>query len=172
LLAALSAGLVVGGLAFDLMVVRPAVDRIENRLQTAAPGERQPSAAVMDMLHRAYGVRINDLVARDAVSSGQIESMGTLSRLSMELGIALLLPVHLSRTDIAAAYLTGAYMGPDARGFAAASRLYLGIELDRVDLAQAAKLVAMAHAPDIYRQSPERLERKAAQLLSRPSHPG
>lgn len=52
--------------------------------------------------------------------------------------------------------------GVDLTGF------YLDTALDRIDLAQAARLVALAHAPNGYRQSPERWERKTRQLLSLP----
>jgi len=124
------------------------------------------------MLRRAYGARINHLVAREALLPDQPESMGRWRRQFAELGIAWLLPAHLSATDVASAYLAGAYMGPDVRGFAAASRVYLGAELDKIDQAQAARLVALAQAPNIYRQNPERLERKARQLLSLAGQPG
>ena len=164
-LAVLLASFVLGILAFDLMTVRPVVSRIEDQLSAAATSERLPSAAVMDMLGRAYGGRINNLVADRALWT---EGTRPPPNLPTRVGVALLLSVHLSEAKIASAYLSTAYMGPGIYGFAAASQHYLGIPLDLVNLEQAAKLVAIAHAPRFYSLVPERLERRTRYLLSLP----
>jgi hypothetical protein len=167
---ALAAGCLTGVLAFDLLVVRPVVSSIQSRLSAAPFGERRPPAVLIDMLNRAYGRRVTELVAREALSAppSSVEGTSTSRRQLAEAGLALLLPWHLAEADIEGAYLCCAYMGPEVHGFAEAARRYLGVELDRINLGQAAKLVALSHAPALYSESPERLERKAQQLLSRP----
>lgn len=166
------AGLVVGGAlavwAFDLWVVRPQVARIQRVLVEAAPSEREPPAALRDMLHRAYGDRIGGLLARnatfDAMRNG--ERMHPLRRMFTEAGIAKLLPHHLSDSQLESAYLASAYMGEGIHGFSAASERHLGIALARVDQRQAARLVALSFAPASYLHSPRRLEQRVQVLLS------
>jgi len=159
----------LGILAFDLMVVRPHAASVERALAAAAPSERQPPAALRHMLHRAYGDRVKSIVARNLVfaSTGEDERMSRLHRMFTEAGVALLLPLHLSEAQLEGALLSSAYMGSGIRGFAAASRHYLGVPLERVDSAQAARLLAIEWAPS-FLESPERLERRVQWLLSAP----
>jgi len=158
----------LGVLAFDALVVRPAQLQIEAVIADAAPSERNPPRVVLDMVHRAHGDRLPYLVARyvSLALPDQIDGTSQLHRQLKVLGIALLLPVHLSDHQIVAAYLSRAYMGPGVRGFARASERYLNVPLDSLDAAQAAKLVAIAYAPSAYLDSPERLERRTQYLLS------
>jgi membrane peptidoglycan carboxypeptidase len=77
-----------------------------------------------------------------------------------------MLPLHLSQSEVEVAFLSQAYMGPGVRGFDQASKQYLGAGLQDLSTKQAAKLVAIVHAPTAYLASPERLERRAQYLLS------
>lgn len=158
----------VGVVVFDALVVRPALSKIESTIASGAPSEREPPSAVVDMVHRAYGSHLKYLVARDALaaSPSQVDGLSHLSRQFTELGLGLLLPLHLSEPQVATAYLSWAYMGPGVRGFAVASDRYLKVPLENLTPAQAARLVAIAHAPSAYLASPERLDRRTRYLLS------
>jgi len=120
------------------------------------------------MLHRANGDRLNGLLARRALSSGEKGRHERLIHQASELGLALLLSAHFSDQEIEAAYLASAFMGLSDGGFEAASLKYLGVSLARVDAAQAARLVAIAWAPSAYLGNPERVEQRAQRLLALP----
>ncbi|WP_457445876.1 transglycosylase domain-containing protein [Roseateles sp. P5_E4] len=159
----------LGILAFDLLVVRPHAASVERALDAAAPSERQPPAALRQLLHRAYGDLVKFIVARNLVlaSAREDERMSGLRRMFTEAGVALLLPLHVSETQLEGALLSSAYMGSGIRGFAAVSQHYLGVPLERVDSAQAARLLAIEWVPSSL-DSPERLERRVRWLLSVP----
>ncbi len=165
--------MLTGVIAYDSLVAAPRLAWVEQTLHGATASERQPPLVLIDMLHRANGDRLNGLLARRALSSGEIGRYGRLIQLASELGLALLLPAHFSDQEIEAAYLASAFMGLDAPGFEAASLKYLGVPLARVDAAQAARLVAIAWAPSAYLGNPERVEQRAQRLLALPpSQPG
>ncbi|MFG6412514.1 transglycosylase domain-containing protein [Roseateles sp. DC23W] len=167
-------GVALAVLVFDIFTVRPCVARIEQVIATAHPDERNPSAALQEMIHRAHGDRLEGLVARDAVLSSMRggERMQTLPRVLTEAGVAMLLPWHLSEAQLETAYLASSFMGTGVRGFAAASARHLGTHLALVDLRQAAHLMAIAHAPSFSLQNPQRLGQRVLWLLSRPSSTG
>jgi len=113
----------LGILAFDALIVRPSLAKIESTIAGAASSERKPPRAVVDLLHRAYGGRLKYLVARDALAAppSQVDQMSQLRRQFTELGVGLLLPLHLTDLEVATIHLSWAYMGPGVRGFAEAS---------------------------------------------------
>lgn len=159
--AALCLAAVLGVVAFDFLVVQPQVEAVRAAVSAAAPGEREPPAAVIEMIHRAH----HGAVAPHAVRLLGIDSRSHLRKVSTEAGLSILLPLHLSDQELTSFLLSRSYMGPDTRGFAQASLRHLGVPLESVDRAQAARLVAIAHAPSIYLVSPERLARRVAWLL-------
>lgn len=163
---ALLAGSVAAAIAFDLLVAGPHLAQVDRMLVDASPSERRPPAALVDMLHRAYGDQLARQVARQAVSTDDVVSRRLLRRQFIELGVALLLPLHFSPGDIETAFLASTSMGPGTQGFAAASQRYLGVPLASVDAAQSARLVAIAWAPSLALDSPERLERRVRHLLA------
>ncbi|MEO6278564.1 transglycosylase domain-containing protein [Roseateles sp.] len=170
LLACLAACLAAGVLAFDVAVARPCADRIKRELEAAAPSERRPPAVLLDMLQRAYGDRITQVVARDAAWK-LLEAephVGRLRRVAIEGGLLLLLPWHLTDAELASALLTDAYMGDGVHGFAAASRRDLGVSLELVSAEQAARLVAISWSPSSL-ENPDRLQRRVQSILAKPS---
>jgi hypothetical protein len=170
LVAGLAVCLALGVLAFDLTVVQPCVDRIKRELQAAAPSERQPPAVLLDMLQRAYGGNIRHQVVRD-VAGKSVETVPHVARLhrrAVEAGLLWLLPWHLTDAELASSMLANAYMGPDVRGFAAASERYLGMPLERAGPEQAARLVAISWAPNILLEDPDRLRRRVQVILAKP----
>jgi hypothetical protein len=157
-------------LAFDLMVVRPCADRIQRELEAAASSERQPPTVVIDMLQRAHGDHIAYPVVRDAASKS-LEAEPHVSRarrIAVEVGLLWLLPWHLTDAQLASSVLANAYMGPGVHGFAAASERHLGVPLERVDAEQAARLVAIAWAPNMMLENPDRLQRRTLAILAKP----
>lgn len=162
--AALLAVGVAGAIAFDLLGAGPPLAQVDRMLADASPSERRPPAALVDMLHRAYGDQLAWPVARQAVLTDEVGRRRLLHRQFVELGVALLLPLHFSPGDIETAFLASTPMGPGTRGFAAASQRHLGVPLASVDAAQSARLVAISWAPSWSLGSPERLERRVRHL--------
>jgi len=170
----LLAGLVVclasGVLVFDLMVVGPCVDRIKRELEAAAPSERQPPAVLLDMLRRAYGDHVKDVVVRHAASK-LLEAeppASTPHRLAVQAGLLCLLPWHLTDAEMVSSVLATTYMGRGSHGFAAASERHLGVPLERVDAEQAARLVAISWAPNMMLENTDRLQRRTQAILAKP----
>lgn len=162
----------VGVLIFDLRVVRPAVAKVEAALQTAAPSELQPPAPVTDLFRRAYGERLPLLLARrlPLLEPTQVDDGDRTLRVLSEGGLAVLLPLHLSRAEVEGAYFSTVYMGPGTQGLASASQRHLDVPLAEITTAkQAARLVAISEVPSIYLQNMERLERRVANLLKLPA---
>ena len=170
LVAGLTVCLALGVLAFDLTVVQPCVDRIKQELEAAAPSERQPPVVLLDMLQRAYGGNIRHQVVRD-VASKSVETgphVDRLRRMAVEAGLLWLPSWHLTDAELASSMLANAYMGRDVRGFAAASKRYLGMPLERASPEQAARLVAISWAPNILLEDPDRLQRRVQVILAKP----
>jgi len=158
--------------AFDMVVVRPAVSIIESLLSSASADERNPPAAVSLLMHRFYGEGLKYSVARMVVrSSGELDQRSTSNRQVREIGIGLLMPLHLSDDQIQTAFLSQVYMGLKVRGFSQASQRHLRTPLAAVSNEQAAKLVAIASAPTLYLEDPVRLKKQAEYLLSLPPRP-
>jgi penicillin-binding protein 1B len=86
----------------------------------------------------------------------------TLWRKANEALMAVLLELHYSKAEILEAYLNEVYLGQDGRravhGFGLASRFYFGRDLQELDLAEQALLVALVRGPSYYnpRQHPQR----------------
>jgi Transglycosylase len=154
---------------FEATVVQPALGNVHDLLLSATPSEWKLPEPVERILHREPGARIKYLVARNllAAEPNDGERMSTTQRQFAELGLGLSLEVHLTSRELHAVYASQAYMGPGVRGFDQAARQYLGIQLHDVTLSQAAFLVAVAHGPSAYLESPERLERRVQYLLAK-----
>lgn len=158
----------LGVAAFDVLVVQPTLAKIEGHITAAAPSERNPPAVVVEMLRRAYGSNLKYLVAKRVLadSPSQIDGVSQLQRQFAELGVGLLLPLHMVESEIAVTFVSKVYMGPGVFGFADAATRYIGVPLESLSERQAAQLVAIAHGPSAYLGNPQRLERRTQYLLS------
>jgi hypothetical protein len=161
--------LTVVAAAFDRLVVAPTLLKAEAALTAAAPSERELPPVVKAALIRSLGTQLKYLVAQRLLeaSPSQIEGMKTTSRQFTELGVGLLLPLHLSTEQLLSLHASQAYMGQGVRGFAQAAGAHVGVPLAQVSPIQAAKLVVISRAPTAYLASPERLERHAQALLAK-----
>ncbi|WP_157669621.1 transglycosylase domain-containing protein [Chitinibacter sp. GC72] len=154
-------------LVFDILMVRPVVLHIERTLSEAKPSERKPPKIVTDMVRKAYGSRLIYAVIRNALSaSNQVKEMKTMHRQLTEFCVGILLPLHLSDAEIESFYISTAYIGNRIYGFSLASEHYFGTPLERISMIQAARLLAITHAPSAYLANPEGLERRVQYLLS------
>jgi hypothetical protein len=164
LLIALLAAILVFALAFEFIVVRPALIKTASQLATATPSERNPPATVLEILGRSQPELRKYQVARNLLT--HVEGFGTIGRHFAVLGLGIFLSLHLSAQELAALHISQAYMGTGVHGFAQASVAHLGVPLESVTIEQAAKLVAISYAPSAYLTSPERLARRTEFLLA------
>jgi hypothetical protein len=158
---------------FEITTMRPVVSHARTLLAKAAHSELDPPQVLDRMLGRAHtedrmACRAMSLVLRD---QGFAAGMKMLRRQLTEAGVCFLASWHFSEMETKALFLSQSYMGPGVYGFSRAATQYIGVPLDRVDLMQAAKLVAIAHAPNLYLDNPERLNRRIDWLMSRGSAP-
>jgi len=174
LLSSIAIAIVVGALlltvavaAFDRVVVAPTLLKAEAALAAATPSEQALPQVLKVILNRSLGTQLKYLVARRLLeaSPNQIGGMKTTSRQFTELGVGLLLPLHLSAEQLLSLHASQAYMGRGVRGFAQAADAHVGVSLAQVSSIQAARLVVISRAPAAYLESPERLERHAQALL-------
>lgn len=75
-----------------------------------------------------------------------------------EIIVALELRTRFSAREVATYYLATAYLGQDVRGFAEASRVYLGKPVQKVTLAESVLLVCLLKAPNRYLEDSGALE--------------
>lgn len=161
--------LAAAALAFDRFTVAPALGKAAAMYARATPSEKNLSPIVRRLAMASIGsdLRLWCLVSRDLLSSppSQIEEMRTIEMQLTELSVGLLLPVHLTNNEMLALFVSRAGMGEGTRGFSQASAKYLGMPLENVTPEQAARLVAISHAPTAYIDSPERLQQATQRLL-------
>jgi hypothetical protein len=158
----------IGYARFEFAVVKPVLSTVHATMQFASAGERAPPAPLREMLDSAYGDSLKYHVAREILASdpSQLEGVGLTQRQIAELAVGLTLRLRLSRTELEATYLSRAYMGPGVRGFEKAAAKYLNKDIAHLTRLEAAKLVAIAHAPTYFLGSPARLEAKSQLLLN------
>jgi hypothetical protein len=155
---------------FEIMAMRPLVSHARTLLEKAAHSELDPPEPLTRMLSLSFtenssvACRAMSLVVRHHEFGA---GMKTLNRQLTEVVACLLGSWHFSPKEMNALVFPQFYMGPSVSGYAQVSIQYVGVPLDQVDLRQAAKLVAMAHAPNLYLDSPERLNRRVDLLMSR-----
>lgn len=69
-----------------------------------------------------------------------------------------LLPLHLSKEEMATVIISTVDMGHGNSGYAEASMAYLGVPLEQLDEAQAARLISIGHAPKLMLAHPDMLD--------------
>lgn len=119
-------------------------------IDTATGMPRGGSTLTMQLVRIWYGPSLSENV---------------LTRKSQEIELAQEIESAYSKTEIAKAYLDGAYMGRGVYGFGAAAKAYFGIDAEDLSLGQSAALVALLQNPGKYQGSPEPLEEEDARAL-------
>lgn len=93
----------------------------------------------------------------------------TFVRKFNEIFLALKIESELTKEDILALYLNKIFLGNRAYGFAAASQVYYGKQLDELSLAETATLAGLPKAPSRYNPivNPERAMERRSYVLRR-----
>lgn len=106
-------------------------------------------AAWIDLTHLAPvqgASTITEQVARNFYLSPQ----KTITRKIREILLAYKIARHFDRREILALYLNKIYFGNGAYGVGAAARVYYGVAVDQLSLAQMAMLAALPAAPEYF----------------------
>lgn len=98
-----------------------------------------------------------------------LSSEKTLTRKLYEALLAFKIEHSLSKQQILGLYVNQIYLGQRAYGFGAASQIYFGKPLDRLNLAEAAMLAGLPKAPSLYNPvaNPQRAKQRQAYVLRR-----
>jgi penicillin-binding protein 1C len=91
-----------------------------------------------------------------------------------EAALALRIEAALSKDRILEEYLNRIAYGPNVRGYAAASQVYLGVPPSSLSVAQAALLAGLPRGPTLYEvtRHPNRAKRRRDRVLSRMAEAG
>jgi penicillin-binding protein 1B len=112
---------------------------------------------------RSLGIRQGgSTITQQLIKLRLLESRRTFVRKLQELWLALVLERFWSKDAILEAYLNEVYLGsvdgPTIRGIGAASRVYVGKDIAKLTLAEAALLAGMIRAPNRYAPDEHPLE--------------
>lgn len=154
--------------AYDLAVFQPRYPAIRHLIETAAPDERTPSPQVSRAIHALPSLNLSAYVSRLLLQ--KFDFPKSESPIRWHLSGALwwaLVALHLSENEQLTLLLSLSYMGNSTSGFSAAAQAIFHAPLNSLTLEQAAKLAVISKAPSAYLESPERLARVHAALMSR-----
>src|ERR1043166_6509181 len=103
-----------------------------------------------------------------------LSSEKTLTRKLYEALLAFKIEHSLSKEQILELYVNQIYLGQRAYGFGAASQIYFGKALDKLNLAETAMLAGLPKAPSMYNPiaNPQRAKQRQAYVLRRMSELG
>src|SRR5688500_5913083 len=98
-----------------------------------------------------------------------LSSEKTLTRKLYEALLAFKIEHSLSKEQILELYVNQIYLGQRAYGFGAASQIYFGKSLDKLDLAETAMLAGLPKAPSLYNPiaNPQRAKQRQHYVLRR-----
>jgi len=98
-----------------------------------------------------------------------LSSEKTLTRKLYEALLAFKIEHSLSKEQILELYVNQIYLGQRAYGFGAASQIYFGKALDKLDLAETAMLAGLPKAPSLYNPiaNPQRAKQRQHYVLRR-----
>src|ERR687896_890228 len=98
-----------------------------------------------------------------------LSSEKTLTRKLYEALLAFKIEHSLSKEQILELYVNQIYLGQRAYGFGAASQIYFGKALDKLDLAETAMLAGLPKAPSLYNPiaNPQRAKQRQQYVLRR-----
>jgi hypothetical protein len=154
-------------LTYDLMAVRPHLADVEEIVQAAHPQDANPSPLVQRLIDAnavspaPYATRLVTARIYSGGNQGQWHLRNTLWQ--------VLLPMHLGKEKMYGLYASLAYNGTDY-GLNSYAMREFGRPLSQLPPADAARVVAVTHAPSIYLRDPGRLDQRAAMLLERSGH--
>lgn len=123
------------------------------------------SEAVQDNLRRGRLWRGGSTITQQLVKNLFLTTHGSLLRKAVELPLALLAELLLSKQRILELYLNVVEWGPSVYGAEAAARHHYRISAAQLDREQAARLAACL--PDPRRRTPQRMSRYASTILRR-----
>lgn len=158
---------VVALFAYDTVAVRPHLAQIQNVLAQADPEDSSPPQIIRELIDAnsvspgPYATRLVTSLVYSDLTQSQWHIRETLWR--------ILLPMHVTESELYGLYATLAYNGTDNGLSNFALRQY-GQPLSHLSPAQAATTVAITHAPSLYIRDPERLAQRANALLERAGH--
>ncbi len=153
--------------AYDMLAVRPHLERIHGVLVQASPEEASPPLIIRELIDAnatspaPHATRLVMSLVYSDLPQSQWHMREVLWR--------ILLPVHLEESEMYGLYATLAYNGTDHGLGAFALRRY-GRPLSQLSPAQAAATVAMTHAPAPYMREPDKLVQRAQALLHKAGH--
>ena len=154
-------------LVYDTVAIRPHLAEIEGFLATADVQDATPPSIVRDLIDAGAGspgshaTRLVTTRIYSNLSQGQWHVRNALWR--------ILLPLHFDKTQMYGLYATLAYNGTDY-GLSNFSRREYGKALDQLSPMQAARTVAITHAPTTYLKDRDRLNQRAMMLLTKSGH--
>ena len=158
-------GMTVVGL--EIALVQPTVAKARVAIENAAAAESKPPAALLRVISRAHGDNIAPQVVRQLLPlpPSQLVGVQTTLRQLAESVLIQALPLHLSQEELTTVFLSQAHMGAGIRGFSQAAQAFLAADLNNVSLSQAARLVAISHAPSAILSNPQALAKRESWLL-------
>ncbi len=138
-------------------IPRPVVDAVlaaEDRRFFSHPGVDVLAVARAVLVNMRHGDRVQggSTITQQLARTLYLSSARSWARKAREAGIAFVLELRYSKNEILEAYLNSVYLGHDGEiavhGIAAASRHFLGADLARVRVDEAALLAGMIRAPN------------------------
>ena len=154
---------------YDAVAVGRHVPRIEAALAQARPDEASPPQLVRDLIDADNG-SLAPHVSRMAMTWVAPTPHAGMARHHVRSALwAILLPLHLDKSQMYGLYCVRAYNGTD-HGLGAFSLREYGLPLSRLSAGQAAATVAIAHAPSAYLRDRDRLNRRVELLLAKSGH--
>lgn len=168
ILGAIIAAPVIYVLAYDLAVFQPRVSEVRRLIEVAAQDERTPSSLVARVVRAGVSQHLSAQVSRMLLQRFNLPSQR--SQLQWQLTSSLwwaLVATHFSDQEQTTLFLSLCYMGNGVTGFASASEAQFGASLNSLSIEQIATLSAIAKAPSVFPENPERLARVRTAIINR-----
>jgi monofunctional biosynthetic peptidoglycan transglycosylase len=131
---------------------------------------RELQKAIKDNWQRGYLWRGGSTLTQQLVKNLFLSTHGSLLRKAVEMSLAPMAELLLSKERILELYLNVVEWGPGVYGVEAASQYHYGLCASRLSREQAARLVACLPAP--LSRRPQRMDRYGAEILDRMSKMG
>ena len=147
---------------------------VEDRrfFQHAGISPRAILRAAWANLRAGHTVQGGSTLTQQLAKNFFLTSERTLARKFSEAAIALILEFRYSKKDILEAYLNEVFLGQQGarsiHGFGLGARYYFGRQLNELNLAEVATLVALVRGPSVYdpRRHPERARQRRNLVLA------